>query len=370
MESLSEDKGEVWPEVKHKLKDAGVHIFRLKEDLEKQVPNRAFLGVVTEPSEKGARIIEIIEGSTAQSAGLKEGDILCKVEDLKLTDHQDMAEALRSFKPGDEVHISYIREGKEESMHIALGENKSVIRRIERAFRDLPEFEDSHLREASCKPSQVKGAYLGVLMADDNDQVVITEVLANSPAQAVGLEAGDILLQIDDIKVKTPGDVATTIGQKESGKQVSLHIRRDGKKENIRVVLASRMACCPPVHCPPGCCMPGSPSDMMRLEKRIEQPELDNFNRSDAPSTLDIPSLQIFPNPTGDKVRVTFKSESTAPIKVRILDSQGRAVIVQSMIGTDSYDESFDLQSFPAGNYSLFIEQNGKFLTKTIIRNN
>ncbi|MBP6184700.1 MAG: PDZ domain-containing protein [Saprospiraceae bacterium] len=369
IDALEDKMDQVWPEIENKFKDAEVHILRLNEDLQNQIHNRAFLGVVTEPSEKGARIIEIVDGSAAQAAGLRDGDILCNIEDIKVANHQDLATALRSYNPGDEVHISFIRDGKDETILVPLGENKSVIRRIEKVFRDKPEWGTTPFGPP-CQPSEVKGAYLGVMMAEENDQVLITEVLPNSPAQAVGLKAGDILYQIDDKKVKTPEDVATTIGEQEAGNPVTLSIRREGKKETIRVVLASRSACCPPIDCPPGCCQPKTSSEKIRIEKRNDQPLLEDMDRSDVPSTLDIPSLKIYPNPTADHVRVTFDAENTAPLKIRLLDSQGRAVIVQSITGVDRYDENFDLQSFPAGNYTLFIEQDGKFLTKPIIRNN
>lgn len=85
--------------------------------------------------------------------------------------------------------------------------------------------------------------------------------------------------------------------------------------------------------------------------------------------TLNLPDLRIFPNPTGGQVRVAFRTPTEEGFTVRILDPQGQALLVREIQGSDRFDEPFDLQAYPSGNYTLVIEQNGQFLTRTIIRN-
>jgi serine protease Do len=94
----------------------------------------AFLGVTTqngndeENSDKktdGAVITDVSKESAAEKAGLKEADVITKINDKKVEGPQSLSEIIHSFKPKDEVTVYYKRDGKEKSAKVTLGENKS-----------------------------------------------------------------------------------------------------------------------------------------------------------------------------------------------------------------------------------------------------
>ena len=86
--------------------------------------NTAMLGVVTENEDEGLRITDITEGSGADKAGLKEDDIITKVDDKKVDDPDDLTKLIRSHKPGDKVNITYLRDKKEQKVTAELGKWK------------------------------------------------------------------------------------------------------------------------------------------------------------------------------------------------------------------------------------------------------
>ena len=49
-----------------------------------QNEDKGFLGVVTQKNEKGAEITSVTDGSAAEKAGLKEGDVIVKIDDTKI----------------------------------------------------------------------------------------------------------------------------------------------------------------------------------------------------------------------------------------------------------------------------------------------
>ncbi|KAA3623508.1 MAG: PDZ domain-containing protein [Bacteroidetes bacterium] len=67
---------------------------------------------VEELEDRGALISDIVEGSAAEEAGLKGGDIITKVDDEEIGDFGDLADALGKYKVGDTVKISYLRDNK------------------------------------------------------------------------------------------------------------------------------------------------------------------------------------------------------------------------------------------------------------------
>lgn len=59
---------------------------------------RPFLGVTTEKADDGAKITKITKGSAAEKAGLKEGDIITKFGDKKISDPDDLMNVVKNIK--------------------------------------------------------------------------------------------------------------------------------------------------------------------------------------------------------------------------------------------------------------------------------
>ncbi|MEY3120726.1 MAG: hypothetical protein RL548_1083, partial [Bacteroidota bacterium] len=63
--------------------------------------NEAFLGVVSEETEQGAKVNQVSDESPAAKAGLKEGDIITKVNDIKIDGPASLYDAIGKSKPED-----------------------------------------------------------------------------------------------------------------------------------------------------------------------------------------------------------------------------------------------------------------------------
>lgn len=77
------------------------------------------------------------------------------------------------------------------------------------------------------------------------NRVIIHDVLENSPANAAGIEAGDLILRYDDVVVLTPTDLTTATAQGEPGAGVAVEIQRDGDVQRLylsRGPLGARIA--------------------------------------------------------------------------------------------------------------------------------
>src|SRR5205823_1639113 len=63
--------------------------------------NAAMLGVVTEKVDEGVKITDVTDESGAEKAGLKEDDIITRVDDKKIEDPDDLTKVIRSHKAGE-----------------------------------------------------------------------------------------------------------------------------------------------------------------------------------------------------------------------------------------------------------------------------
>ncbi len=99
------------------------------EQLEKgETPTHARLGISVENVvggngalvEDGARVNQVNDGSAAEDAGLRDGDVITKVDDTLITDADSLVATIRSYRPGDKVTVTYTRDGDEHEATLEL----------------------------------------------------------------------------------------------------------------------------------------------------------------------------------------------------------------------------------------------------------
>ena len=69
---------------------------------------------------EGAEIQEITDGSAAGSAGLEDGDVITKIDDIHVTGSDSLVATIRSYRPGDEVEVTFERDGEEQTATLEL----------------------------------------------------------------------------------------------------------------------------------------------------------------------------------------------------------------------------------------------------------
>ena len=72
-------------------------------------------------ADSGAYISQVNAGSSAEQAGLQQGDIVTKLGDTDITSSSDLVLAVRSHNVGDTVTITYVRDGTENTAEVTLG---------------------------------------------------------------------------------------------------------------------------------------------------------------------------------------------------------------------------------------------------------
>ncbi len=71
----------------------------------------------------GALLTQVTPNTPADKAGLRAGDIIVAVDDERVTLARDLAEIIRKYKPGDEIRITYRRDGQEKTVRVTLGQH-------------------------------------------------------------------------------------------------------------------------------------------------------------------------------------------------------------------------------------------------------
>ena len=89
-----------------------------------ETPQHALLGVTTQPNpngDDGAVVVDVQAGSAAAAAGIREGDIITRLDGDVVDGPEALAALIAGHRPGDEVTVELERDGETQTVDATLG---------------------------------------------------------------------------------------------------------------------------------------------------------------------------------------------------------------------------------------------------------
>lgn len=218
-----------------------------------QVPtsNKAFLGVITEATEKGAKINTVSEESPAAKAGLKQDDIIKKVNDKIIDGPKALYEAIGQFKPDEKVVITYLRDNKELTTTATLAKNKATNMGPNYRFNMQPNFRMRPDQQFNFQMPEMEGLMnrmdkkpkIGISIEDltIGEGVKITDVNEGSAAEKAGLKKNDIILAVNGKKIKDVDAVKAELKIAVEGTKLPIQAKRDKEIKTIELIIPKKI---------------------------------------------------------------------------------------------------------------------------------
>jgi len=194
------------------------------------------LGVYTKENEKGAEVVRVSDSSAAFKAGLKEGDIITKVNDSPISDPEALSKAIHSHEPNEQVTIAYIRSGTESTAKVTLEKPKElVIKNL--MFRPGMELKMDGFRDFKRRPR------LGANIQDteDNSGVKVIQVNPESPAAKAGLQKDDVITSISGQKVTDVNGAMDVLNDNEDKNNYTIVVNRAGSTVTLEVKIPKEL---------------------------------------------------------------------------------------------------------------------------------
>ena len=186
---------------------------------------RGFLGVTIQDvtpnlaeqfhlkSSKGVIISDVTPDSPAAKAGLKGDDVILDYNGKPMKDSRQLKFAVAATEPGNEVKIRLLRDGKEETVTVKVGDlpgERSRISASEGKDNDVLDGVEVADLDAGARnefevPARVRGA-------------LVTNVDPSSAAAGAGLAPGDVIQEINHQPVRTADDAVRLTEHAESRK--------------------------------------------------------------------------------------------------------------------------------------------------------
>ncbi len=183
---------------------------------------------------RGALVADVTADSPAAKAGLQVGDVITRFDGRSVDRMHDLPRMVANVAAGRTVDVQVLRHGEERTLPV------SIARLDEQRQEKMASAEDSSAPQA--ETGQALGLHLAPLTASDRRQlhlgnrvsgVLVQSVDDNSPAANIGIEAGDVIQQVNQQPVKSPAEAAAKLAQAAQEKRVLLLLNRHGTNEYI-----------------------------------------------------------------------------------------------------------------------------------------
>lgn len=194
-------------------------------DMERIAPGDPVLNKV--PGRWAVRVSRVVEGSPAEKAGLKEGDLVLSIGDRPAQDNNRLRNAIAYTTPGQPTKVVVLRDGKMQALTAVLedqfvGRTKAmggtVIDVLGVAARTM---DRTRSRELGYR-SPIRG-------------VEILDVVQDSPAERAGLRAGDIVLGIESDAVSSAEVLRSIAGSLDLRRTYELTVARGNSQWRIEL---------------------------------------------------------------------------------------------------------------------------------------
>ena len=165
--------------------------------------------------QRGALVADVVRGSPAERAGIKTGDIITEFNSKEVKDSTELPGLVARVAPGTGTSVKVLRDGKEMTLAITVGEMK-----------DTEVAASGQQGELGLAVQPVTPEVAQSLGLDRAEGLVITEVKPGSAADDAGLREGDLITQINRRPVKNLADYNREMAQSKKGQSVLLLVRR------------------------------------------------------------------------------------------------------------------------------------------------
>lgn len=168
---------------------------------------------------KGALVLDVSVDTPASKYGVKRGDLIYAINNKPIKDRTALQNMVASFKPNQKIILNVERDKKEIELNIVLGNRTSLVHIQSNSGRVL-----GGLRLSAINPNVQKQFRL----AADTKGLLISDVEPKSKAEKAGFQAGDIIIQIEDIEIKNFQNIESAL-TKYKNKHKRVYINRYGQ---------------------------------------------------------------------------------------------------------------------------------------------
>jgi S1-C subfamily serine protease len=326
---------------------------------------QAYLGVSTTggSQSKGvyaSEITEVIKGSPAAKAGIREGDRVLRIDSVIISSENTIPKVVSAHKPGDVIHLWIRKSCDVVEFEVTLADRYEIMRQQfpewnpnVNVVRPQEEYKDQPWMGVQLRPGSSKGAE-------------VESVYDESPSEALGLRPGDLIISVAGTAVTSADRLVDAVRMHTAGDVVVVEWIRNGVTRQGTCALSSKSRDYRTV------------TEWEEIRITIRKAEITEEEAAalaektgmdfSSQNSLEPESFEVYPNPSHGIFSLRIQLREPGQITLRVFDLSGRMVwneMLSSEGGT--FQPEINITHEPASSYYLVAEQNGKSYVKKLV---
>jgi len=186
---------------------------------------------------QGVLVTEVVDGSPAEEAGIEDGDIIVAFDRNDVESPSGLKKLVEESRVGDTVRVKVIRNGEPQVMKVTVGqrpEDETWDLAAPEAFHWIGDGENflkmnlgrGRLGVKITDLNQGLAPYFGV---EEGEGVLVLDVVEGSAAEKMGIEAGDVIVKVQDEKIGSTDELTEAVAELETGEKVDVSVVRSKK---------------------------------------------------------------------------------------------------------------------------------------------
>jgi Do/DeqQ family serine protease len=167
----------------------------------------------------GALVNTITPNSAAERAGLKVEDVIVSINGTRVRDSGSLKALIGLLRPGEQVRVGFIRDGREQTVIAELGE-----------LPVAPVIEEPEPELTSQLDPAFDGAELVTNVPTGTPGLLVARVEPDSPAWDRGLREGDLITKVNRMTVRSMDDATQML---KGARSIILTVQRENREQLI-----------------------------------------------------------------------------------------------------------------------------------------
>lgn len=202
-------------------------------------------------SATGVRVDSVDEGSPAEKAGLRKGDVVVEFDGERVRSVRQFTRLVSETPAGRTVSAVVLRDGQRTNVSVTPRDNDSFRVFDSNGWRMLEEFQAAR-RQTPAAPLPppmdslfgLRSNQLGVTVNTLTDQlgdyfgtrtgVLVTSVREDSLASKIGVKAGDVITAINGATVEDSAELRRRMDRIEAGEEFTVNVMRDKRAVTLK----------------------------------------------------------------------------------------------------------------------------------------
>lgn len=178
-------------------------------------------------STQGVLISGVTENSPAAQAGLQQGDVIVALDERSLVNVAELRNSIAMIAPDSKITLTIIRDGKERKLPVTIAEQPSEFGSVAK------QLEKSPLDDMGLSLQDLTPALAEQFGYKKNQGVLVADVALNSPARRVGMQAGQLLEEVNKTRIHNLKELKQVLKKSKNPKQVLLRVRADDYSQYV-----------------------------------------------------------------------------------------------------------------------------------------